>query len=131
MKYLVKFCSIVLAFLLLTATTFSQQKANKDSPCGDLPSILFKSNVTVLTTDAKSLLKTVADKLKENPESNLIIVGYTDGSKHGQALCLSRLGAIKRYVNEILSILKNRITVDMQTANGDMNSVDLRCSLNE
>src|SRR6185312_1682014 len=80
----------------------------------DLPSITFKSRSINISSDAKAMLATVADKLKNSATCNITVTGYPAASKASQALCNKRVNAIKAYLTEKEGISADRITVNCE-----------------
>ena len=93
---------------------------------GDLPSISFKGNTTILTSDAKGLLATIASKLKTSANCNISITGYPAASKASQALCSKRTQAIRQYLMEKEGISSDRISVNCEVGGGDANTIDIK-----
>ncbi|MEO6134066.1 MAG: OmpA family protein [Ginsengibacter sp.] len=93
---------------------------------GDLPSISFRGNSGVLTSDAKAMLATVASKLKNNADCSITVTGYPVASKASQSLCNKRTEAIKAYLTETEGISSDRIQVSCEVGGGDANTVDIK-----
>ncbi len=94
---------------------------------GDLPSISFKGNSTSLTADAKSMLATVASKIKSNANCRISIIGYASTNKQQQSRCRQRVEAIEKYLRETQGVTSDRMTVNCEIGTGgDANTVDLR-----
>lgn len=91
----------------------------------DYPSLSFKGVSTSLSADAKSMLASVAAKLKANPTCNISIVGYPGASKAAQAVCSKRNDAISAYLVETLGISADRVSFDCNVGGGDVNTVDI------
>ncbi len=53
---------------------------------GDLPSITFKGKTVVLSKDAKALLASVAQKMRDNSDCKIAVVGYCSTNKTEQQL---------------------------------------------
>ncbi len=96
-------------------------------PC-DYPTLIYKGNTTALSTDNKSMLATVAAKLKANPNCLISIYGYPEASKASQAACQKRLETIKIYLIEKENISADRITTTCTVGGGDKNSIDVKCN---
>ena len=92
----------------------------------DLPSISFKGNTTILTSDAKELLATIASKLKANVNCNISVTGYPATFKASQALCSKRTQAIKQYLTEKEGISSDRISTNCEVGGGDANTIDIK-----
>ncbi len=93
---------------------------------GDLPSVTFRKNSSVLSNDAKAMLSTAASKLKDNPNCSITVTGYPEASKASQALCNKRTSAIKAYLTEKEGISADRIEANCEIGGGAANTVDLR-----
>lgn len=91
----------------------------------DYPSVSFKGVSTALTADAKTMLESVAAKLKANPTCNITITGHPGASKAEQAVATKRNDAIKAYLVEKLGISADRVTFDVKVDGGDKNTVDI------
>lgn len=98
------------------------------APCniGNLPSITFNRRSSSLGNDAKAMLATVAAKLKNNAECTIIVTGYAKASKAAQAMCNTRVEAIKSYLTEKEGISADRIEVYCQVGAGAENTVDIQ-----
>ena len=91
-----------------------------------LPSISFRSNSSILSSDAKAMLATVASQLRNNAECSIIVTGYPAASKASQALCNKRGAAIKAYLTEKEGISVDRIDVSCEVGGGEINTVDIK-----
>ncbi len=99
---------------------------SKDCKVADLPSIQFYANGYKLTKDAEAVLSVVAEKLKNNPNCNVKVVGYGNKTKAQQQLSWDRVNAIIRYLVEQQGIAENRLIFSYGSASdGDILSVDL------
>ncbi|MEO6452884.1 MAG: OmpA family protein [Ginsengibacter sp.] len=96
---------------------------------GDLPTISFRENKGALSSDAKSMLATVASKLKSSATCNITVTGYPAASKASQALCNRRGDAIRMYLTESEGISGDRITTTCEIGGGDVNTVDIKSSV--
>jgi len=92
----------------------------------DMPSLSFKGNSGTLSSDAKSMLATVAGKLKESGNCNITITGYPATSKASQSLCGRRTDAIKQYLIEQEGISSDRIMTNCEVGGGDANTIDIK-----
>jgi outer membrane protein OmpA-like peptidoglycan-associated protein len=93
---------------------------------GSLPSITFSGNGTTLTSDARSLLASVAARLRNNPNCRLTVVGYCVSPKAVQSRGVARVDAIVNYLVESEGISRDRVTTMYGQAGGDCGTVDLR-----
>jgi outer membrane protein OmpA-like peptidoglycan-associated protein len=92
----------------------------------DYPSLSFKGASTALSADVKSMLATVAAKMKTSPDCNITVTGYPETSKASQAACNKRLDAVKNYLVEKEGISADRITTNCEIGGGDKNTVDIK-----
>lgn len=95
---------------------------------GDLPSITFKAGSWSLSNDAKSMIKSIGSKLKDNPSCTISINGYPSTNKGVEALCNKRVAAIKKQLEEKESISSDRIKTDCTPVQGGSvnNTVDIK-----
>jgi outer membrane protein OmpA-like peptidoglycan-associated protein len=93
---------------------------------GDLPSITFKGRAVTLSNDNKALLATVAQKMKDNPNCKVAVIGYGESSKAAQQLSWDRVNAIINYLVEKEGINSDRFIFRYGQSGGDENTVDLR-----
>ncbi len=93
---------------------------------GDLPSISMKGNSSNLSSDAKSMLATIASKLKSSANCNISITGYPATSKASQSVCNKRTEAIKQYLIEQEGISSDRISTNCEIGGGDANTIDIK-----
>ncbi|MEP7107830.1 MAG: hypothetical protein ABI760_07605 [Ferruginibacter sp.] len=90
----------------------------------DYPSLSMKGNK--LNKDVKSMLVTVASKLKNSPNCSITITAYPGASKVLQSLADKKLDAIKNYLVETLGISADRIIADKIIGGGDVNTIDIK-----
>jgi outer membrane protein OmpA-like peptidoglycan-associated protein len=93
---------------------------------GDLPSITFKGRAVTLSNDNKALLATVAQKMKDNPNCKVAVIGYGESSKAAQQLSWDRVNVIINYLVEKEGINSDRFIFRYGQSGGDENTVDLR-----
>jgi len=93
---------------------------------GDLPSITFKGRSVTLTNDNKAMLATVAQKMKDNPNCKVAVIGYGESSKAAQQLSWDRVNAIINHLVEKEGISSDRFIFRYGQSGGDENTVDLR-----
>jgi len=98
---------------------------------GDLPSIAFKGRSVALSNDAKPLLASVAEKMKNNPNCKVAVIGYGESSKAAQQLSWDRVNAVINYLVEKEGISSDRFIFRYGQTGGDENTVDLRDGTNE
>lgn len=92
----------------------------------DFPSILFKKNSSVIGYDARALLSVIANKLKDNPTSNIDIMGYPTACGNVPMLIDKRIKAIRIYLSYKLGISADRIFSEKIVEGGDPNVVDFK-----
>lgn len=92
---------------------------------GTLPTINFSGNGVSLSNDAKSLLGSVANQLRESPACRVVVSGHAAASKVSEQLAWDRVNAIINYMTEKEGIPSSRFIFKYQDS-GDANSVDLR-----
>jgi outer membrane protein OmpA-like peptidoglycan-associated protein len=95
---------------------------------GALPSVTFTGNTITLTTDARGLLASVAARLRQNPECNVVVTGYCASSKPQQQRSYDRVNAIINYLVEREGISADRFFWNYGQDGGDCNTVDLRAA---
>lgn len=93
---------------------------------GDLPSITFKGHSVTLTQENKALLATAAQRMRENPNCKVAVIGYGESSKAAQQLSWDRVNAVINYLVEKEGISLDRFIFRYGQSNGDENTVDLR-----
>ena len=92
---------------------------------GALPSISFKGKTVTLSNDAKALLAGVAQKIKDNSNCKVAVVGYCASSKSEQQLSWDRVNAIINYLVDKEGISADRFVFKYGQEGGDCNTVDL------
>ncbi|MCU0323360.1 MAG: OmpA family protein [Chitinophagaceae bacterium] len=98
----------------------------KECAIDELPSIQFFGNNYKLTKDAEAILSVLAEKMKNNPNCNVKVVGYGKKTKAAQQLSWDRVNAIIRYMVEQQGISENRFIFEYgRSEDGDVLSVDL------
>ena len=107
---------------LINSGSFNKTKCN----IGDLPSISFKGKTVVLSKDAKALLASVAQKMKDNPDCKIAVVGYCSTNKTEQQLSWDRVNSVINHLVEKEGISADRFIFKYGEMNGDCNTVDLR-----
>lgn len=71
---------------------------------GNLPSITFKAGSSVLSSDAKAMLASVAEKMRSNPECSIDVVGFDKKEQSSK-----QVEAVANYLSEQLGIQASRI----------------------
>ena len=102
-------------------------------PCniGDLPSITFSGRSVNLSNDARALLASVAQKIRDNAACKIAVVGYCSSSKSEQQLSWDRVNAVINYLIEREGIGADRFIFKYGQEGGDCNTVDLKDGTNE
>jgi outer membrane protein OmpA-like peptidoglycan-associated protein len=93
---------------------------------GNLPSVSFTGRSVALSNDAKAVLATVAQKLKDNPNCKVVVQGYGESSKAAQQLSWDRVNSVINYLVEKEGISAERLIFKFGETGGDSNTVDLR-----
>ena len=93
---------------------------------GDLPSISFRGRTVVLSNDAKALLASVAQKMRDHSDCKVAVVGYCSTNKTEQQLSWDRVNAVINHLVEKEGISADRFIFKYGEMNGDCNTVDLR-----
>lgn len=93
---------------------------------GDLPSVTFKPKSITLSNDAKALLASAAQKIKDNPNCKIAVIGYCSSSKSEQQLSWDRVNAVISYMVDKEGINQDRFIFKYGEMGGDCNTVDLR-----
>ncbi len=93
---------------------------------GDLPSITFSGRSVSLNNDARALLTSVAQKLRDNSECKIAVVGYCASTKSEQQLSWDRVNAVINHLIEREGIGSDRFIFKYGQEGGDCNTVDLR-----
>src|SRR5580704_14290133 len=94
-------------------------KGRSKCSIGDLPSVTFKGKSVVLSKDAKALLASVADKMRNNPNCKVAVVGYGESSKAAQQLSWDRVNAVINYLVEKEGISADRFVFRYGQSGGD------------
>ena len=92
---------------------------------GDLPSITFKAKSVALSNDAKAMLASVAQKMKDNSECKVAVTGYCASSKSEQQLSWDRVNVIINHLVEKEGVSAERFVFIHGQEGGDCNTVDL------
>jgi len=98
---------------------------------GDLPSITFKGRSVTLSKDARALLASTAEKMRNNPNCKVAVVGYGESSKSAQQLSWDRVNAVIDYLVEKEGIGSDRFIFRYGQSGGEENTVDLKDSTGE
>lgn len=98
---------------------------------GDLPSITFSGRSVTLSNDARALLASVAQKIRDNAACKIAVMGYCSSSKSEQQLSWDRVNSVINYLIEKEGIGADRFIFKYGQEGGDCNTVDLRDGTNE
>lgn len=98
---------------------------------GDLPSVTFTGRSVTLSNDAKALLASVAQKLRNSPTCRIAVIGYGMSSKAEQQLSWDRVNAVINYLVDKEGISSDRFIWRSGQEGGDPNTVDLRDATGE
>jgi hypothetical protein len=79
-----------------------------------------------LSNDAKALLASAAQKIKDNPNCKIAVIGYCSSSKSEQQLSWDRVNAVISYFVDKEGINQDRFIFKYGEMGGDCNTVDLR-----
>jgi len=93
---------------------------------GDLPSVTFRARSVALSNDAKALLTSAAQRIRNNPTCRIAVVGYCSSTKSEQQLSWDRVNAVINYLVEQEGISSDRLIFRYGEPGGDCNTVDLR-----
>ncbi|MHA4809286.1 OmpA family protein [Flavitalea flava] len=93
---------------------------------GDLPNIAFKGRSVTLSKDAKALLASTAEKLRNSPNCKVAVIGYGESSKAAQQLSWDRVNSVINYLVEKEGISSDRFIFRYGQSGGDENTVDLK-----
>ena len=101
---------------------------NRPAGCGigDLPSVAFGAKSVSLSKDAKAVLATVAQKMKDHPDCRVAVIGYGESSKAAQQLSWDRVNAVINYLVEKEGISADRLIFKYGEGGGDASTVDLK-----
>ncbi|MEJ7914203.1 MAG: OmpA family protein, partial [Chitinophagaceae bacterium] len=96
---------------------------------GALPSVTFSGNTSVaLSADTRSMLASVAARLRNNPDCRIVVTGYCASSKSEQQRSWDRVNAVINYLVEREGISADRMFFNYGQEGGDCNTVDLRAA---
>jgi outer membrane protein OmpA-like peptidoglycan-associated protein len=95
---------------------------------GALPSVAFKAGSNKLDDDAKTVLSTVAAKLRNNPGCKVVVIGYCASNKKEQQLSWDHVNAVINYMVDKEGISVDRFIFNYGQDGGDCNTVDLRAA---
>jgi hypothetical protein len=102
-------------------------KGSGNCPC-DYPSLSFSGNTAGLSANAKTMLGSIAEKMKANPGCSITLTGYPEASKAAQSNCQKRVNAARTYLIEKQGISADRIMINCEIGGGENNTVDVKCN---
>lgn len=106
-------------------------KPTLDPNLGELPSIQFKGkNNAKLDKVAQDLLASIAQKMKDNPNSKVKVIGYGATDKKAQQASWEKVNAVINYLVEKQGIAENRF-IFTYGQEGDPNTVDVQFTAEE
>jgi outer membrane protein OmpA-like peptidoglycan-associated protein len=95
---------------------------------GALPSVTFTGNSVRLSEDARSLLASVASRLRNSPECRIVVIGYCASTKSEQQRSWDRVNAVINHLVEKEGLSGDRLIFQYGMEGGDCNTVDLRAA---
>lgn len=95
---------------------------------GALPSVTFSGSGVSVNNDAASLLASVAERMRNNPGCNVVVIGYCSSNKQQQQRSWDRVNAVINHMVEKEGISANRFIFNYGQEGGDCNTVDLRAA---
>jgi outer membrane protein OmpA-like peptidoglycan-associated protein len=103
-----------------------------EASLGALPSITFSSNTSVsLSADARSMLTSVAGRLRNSPNCRIVVTGYCASSKSEQQRSWDRVNVVINHLVEKEGISADRLIFNYGQEGGDCNTIDLRAATND
>ena len=99
---------------------------NKRCSIGDLPSITFKGRSVTLSKDSKALMASIAQKMRNNPNCKVAVIGYGESSKAAQQLSWDRVNEVIKYLVEKEGVSADRFIFRYGQTGGDENTIDLK-----
>lgn len=117
-------CLLIGVCLLIYMPFYGQQNNASACAIGSLPSVQYKSNSTLLSPTAKTILENVARQVANNPGCKVKVVGYGANSKNAQQLSWDHVNTVIRYLVEQQGISENRF-IFSYGMDGNPTSVDL------
>lgn len=97
---------------------------NGDCTIGDLPSIQFNPSSIKINKDAEAILVTIAQRMKDNPDCKVIVIGYCNSSKLTQQRSWDRVNVVINYMVEKQGVAMNRFIFKYAEPGGDCDAID-------
>jgi outer membrane protein OmpA-like peptidoglycan-associated protein len=101
-------------------------KNSRGCSIGDLPSVSFSGRSVTLSKDAQAVLAGVAEKMRNNPNCKVAVIGYGESNKAAQQLSWDRVNTVITYLVEKEGISLERFIFRHSQEGGDGNTVDLK-----
>ncbi|GAB4092618.1 hypothetical protein GCM10028786_15440 [Flaviaesturariibacter terrae] len=95
---------------------------------GSLPPIKFTGNSATLSSDAQSMLASVAGRLRNSPGCKIVVIGYCQSTKAEQQRSWERVNAVINYMVEKEGLSADRFIFQYGQEGTDCNTVDLRAA---
>jgi hypothetical protein len=111
---------------MLDSGNFGGGNGARKCNIGDLPSVTFKGRSVTLSKDGQALLASVAEKMRNNPNCKVAVIGYGESSKSAQQLSWDRVNEVIKYLVEKEGISIDRFIFRYGQSGGDENTIDLK-----
>ena len=98
---------------------------------GDLPSVSFKGRTIALSNDTKAVLAGVAERMRNNANCRVSVIGYGESNKAAQQLSWDRVNTVINYMVEKEGVSQDRFVFKYGTEGGAPDTVDLREATND
>lgn len=105
--------------------------AGRRCSIGDLPSVTFKGRSVTLSKENMALLASAAQKMRDNPNCKVAVIGYGESSKSAQQLSWDRVNEVIRYLVEKEGISSDRFIFRYGQSGGEENTIDLKDATGE
>ena len=79
-----------------------------------------------MSGNAQALLATIAEKMRNNPNCKVAVIGYGESSKSAQQLSWDRVNAVIKYLVEKEGISSDRFIFRYGQSGGEENTIDLK-----
>ena len=118
--------SLALGFIVLALIplfSFAQS-----SPCnlGALPSLAFRDKSSCISNDQKAMLTAVAERMKQNVNCRVVVIGYCSNSKASQQNGWNRVNNVINFLADCRGIRRDRFIFSYGQEGGDCSTVELR-----
>jgi opacity protein-like surface antigen len=95
-----------------------------DCQIGFLPSIQFNPNSITLTKEAKAILADIAQKMKDNADCKVAVIGYCKSTKYVEQRSWDRVNVVINYLMEKQAIALDRFIFKYGESGGDCDVID-------